>query len=194
MLSSTNPINAPRCEHQSSTIRTQKMSNGKPVKEVVIHHPLMSPPLEDWVLFPGKVIHTKHSTIRDSRVRQAKELLQPAEQSRSSSAHTTTTSRATSTSSRNTSISSFIEEPRDQSDSSSALVRRGKITKPTGNVVGGSPDSPTNPPRVNVPQRLPTPDLSDVEEDDFWSCCGSSKRGRCDQMDCAIDVPNGFCR
>lgn len=171
MEPSIDSINDPSRNPQSSTIRTQKSSNGKPVKAVVHYHPLISPPLEDWVLFPDQVIQTKHSTVRDTRARRAKKRLQPAE-GRPSSVHTTEMSRATSTSSKNTSILS-IEEPRDQSNSSSTLDRPDNITKSVGNV---AEQSPRNPPRVKESQRLPTPDLSDVEEEGFWSCCGSSER------------------
>ena len=174
MLSSTDVIKAHGSNHQSSTIRARKSSLGNPLKKAVLHHPLTSPPLEDWVLFPDQVIHTKHSTVRDSRMRQAKEHLQPAELSRLSLVSTTETSCATSTSSRIISISSFKEEQRHQSNSSSTLDRPSNIGKSTSNV---AEESRRNPPRVKVPQRLPTPDLSDVEEDGFWSCCGSSEGG-----------------
>ncbi|MCJ1264396.1 hypothetical protein MMC22_004267 [Lobaria immixta] len=191
MLSSTtpNPINPPNSNHQSPTIPTQKSSNRKPLKEVVLHHPLMPTPLEDWILFPDQIIHTKHSIVRDSRARQAKERLQPEEPSRPSSAYTTVTSRATSTSSRNTSISSFIEEPRDQSNSPCTSDRPGDVAKSTSYV---AEESPRNPPRMKTPQRLPTPDLSDVEQDSFWSCCGSSEESLRDEMDCAIRGPTIF--
>lgn len=174
MLSSTDAIKAPGSNHQSSTIRAGKSSFGNPLKKPVLHHPLTSPPLEDWVLFPDQVIHTKHSTVRDSRVRQVKERLQPAELSRPSLVGTTETSRATSTSSRITSVFSFKEEQRHQSNLSRPLDRPGNIGKSASSV---AEESLRNPPRVKVPQRLPTPDLSDVEEDGFWSCCGSSEGG-----------------
>lgn len=178
MLSSTDTIKTPGSNHQSSTIRARKSSFGIPCKKAVVHHPLTSPPLEDWVLFPDQVILTKHSTVRDFRVRQARESLQPAELSGLSLASTTETSRVTSTSStsnssRITSVSSIKEEQRHQSISSSTLDWPGHIGKSASIV---AEESPRNPPRVKVPQRLPTPDLSDVEEDGFWSCCGSSER------------------
>lgn len=176
MLSSTDSINTPGRNHQPSTIRTQNPSNGKPSKAVVLHHPLMSPPPEDWVLFPDQVIHSKHSTVRDSRARPAKKRLHPAGQSsRSSSANTTEMSRATSTSSRNTSISSCTEEPFDERNSSSKLDRSENITKTISNDEVAE-EGPRNPPKVKVPQRLPTPDLSDLDENGFWSCCGSTER------------------
>lgn len=186
MLSSTDSINAASRNHQSLTIRTQKPNNGKSLKEVVLHHPSMSPPLEDWVLFPDQVIHTKHSTVRESRARQAKKRMQPAEPSRSSSAHNTAMSRTAPASSRNTSMSSLSEEPRVRNVSFSALDRPNNINRSTSNV---AEESPRSPPRAKAPQRLPTPDLSDVEEDSFWSCCGSSEGSQWDQMDHAIDVP-----
>ena len=35
------------------------------------------------------------------------------------------------------------------------------------------------PPPAPLPPRLPTPDLSDVDEDAFWSCCRHSKSSKC---------------
>ena len=35
------------------------------------------------------------------------------------------------------------------------------------------------PPPAPLPPRLPTPDLSDVDEDAFWSCCRPSESSRC---------------
>lgn len=166
MLPSMDFINAPGRNHQSSIkIRTQKANNVKSLTAVVLHHPLLPPPPEDWVLFPEHIIHTKHSNARDSRARQAKERLQPAEPSRSSSMRTTPTT------SRNTSTSFSTKEPRDQSDSPSKLDRPSNVAKSNVAV-----ESPRNPPSLKAPQRLQTPDLSDVEEDGFWSCCGSSER------------------
>ena len=39
------------------------------------------------------------------------------------------------------------------------------------------------PPPAPLPPRLPTPELSDVDEDAFWSCCRSSKSSRCSNLD-----------
>ena len=38
------------------------------------------------------------------------------------------------------------------------------------------------PPPAPLPPRLPTPELSDVEEDAFWSCCRSSKSSKCSNL------------
>ena len=35
------------------------------------------------------------------------------------------------------------------------------------------------PPPAPLPPRLPTPDLSDVDEDAFWSCCRPSESSKC---------------
>ena len=35
------------------------------------------------------------------------------------------------------------------------------------------------PPPAPLPPRLPTPDLSDVDEDAFWSCCRPTESSRC---------------
>ena len=38
------------------------------------------------------------------------------------------------------------------------------------------------PPPAPLPPRLPTPDLSDVDEDAFWSCCRPSERNKCSNL------------
>ncbi|MCJ1464116.1 hypothetical protein MMC07_002729 [Pseudocyphellaria aurata] len=174
MLPSIAFIDAPDQNHQSSIKnRTQNANNGKSLKAVVLHHPLLSTPPEDWVLFPEQIIRKKHSSVRNFRARQAKERLQPAKPSRSSPTRTTELSRSISITSRSESTSVSTEEPRDQSDSSSKLDRPRDVAKSNSNV---AIESPREPPKVKAPQRLPTPDISDVEEDGFWSCCGSSER------------------
>ena len=37
----------------------------------------------------------------------------------------------------------------------------------------------TTPPPAPLPPRLPTPDLSDVDEDTLWSCCRPSESNKC---------------
>ena len=43
------------------------------------------------------------------------------------------------------------------------------------------------PPPAPLPPRLPTPELSDVDEDAFWSCCRSSKSSRCNNLNDRTD-------
>ena len=38
------------------------------------------------------------------------------------------------------------------------------------------------PPAAPLPPRLPTPDLSDVDEDTLWSCCRPSKISKCSKL------------
>ena len=51
-------------------------------------------------------------------------------------------------------------------------VQVGEIKNVEASVAGGREMiSLPRPPKAPIPQRLPTPDMSDVEQDDFWTCC-----------------------
>ena len=51
-------------------------------------------------------------------------------------------------------------------------LKVGEIKSVEASVDGGREKiSLPRPPKAPMPQRLPTPDMSDVEQDDFWTCC-----------------------
>ena len=53
----------------------------------------------------------------------------------------------------------------------------------TADCFGGEPlTGATTPPPAPLPPRLPTPDLSDVDEDAFWSCCKASESSKCSNL------------
>lgn len=158
----------------SSSASCGKQIKSKTPRDVVLHHPLAAPPPEDWILYLDEVIIIKHSSVRRRR-------------------------------------SCELNDPQSE-DSRRPWIRRDPIkekSKKTSHVhqevqrceeipstPSKSPDSgaPTwarksgeakRPPKPKYPERLPTPDLSDIEEDGFWSCCGSSESGTLREMDSA---------
>lgn len=165
MLSSTKTINDPGLKKRSSTALTQNSKKVRSLKEVVLHYPTMSPSPEDWVLFPDEIIVTKCSMVRGAQVRRAKERSQPESLGLACTKDMTSTKAVTL----------VTPEPhKDQRSSNDSKKPRSKSKSPcdAGN------DGVKNSLKTEVPHRLPTPDLSDIDEDGFWSCCGSSNTSK----------------
>lgn len=174
MLSLSSSKNDCEINQQQSSNRTRQPTKIRhSIKEVVLHHPMMSPPMEDWILFPDEVIKCKSSSVRNSRNHTAsKSSLRPDKSLECLSSSTQTASIAIKKSS---SQSLIAHASQDGSRSLRTSDQPGFIKKSLDTAtkdIGGKP------PKVKAPRRLPTPDLSDAEEDDFWSCCGSAASGR----------------
>lgn len=172
MLSLTNSKNGSESNHQQSSNRTrQQTKKGHSIKEVVLHHPMMSPALEDWVLFPDEVVRCKNSSVRNSQ-NHPKSSLRPDKglECPSLSAQT-----ASMTKKKSSSQCLIAHESQDRSRSLRTSDQLGSIKK---SLDTATKDVGRNPPKVKAPRRLPTPDLSDVEEDAFWSCCSSADSSR----------------
>lgn len=150
--------------HQSSLASTRKLMKANPPKEVVLHHPMASPPPEDWILFPEEVIVTKHSSVRDCRSRNLKDSrlenpcrpwmkLDRTEAETGENPHVRHDMQRRKETPRTLSTSRYPLAPTSRAKRCEAKTQ----------------------PEPKFPERLPTPDLSDVDEDGFWSCCGSSE-------------------
>ena len=164
-----------------SSIQSGKTKKSKHSKEVMIHQSRSPLPPDDFVLFPQDVVKEKHSSIRDAKPRR----LTVAKKIKGSSS---------------TMLRHHVIEPK------AATPSRREARKPSRRPVCLNHMSTVNctvdcanakakpleglkmPPEAPSPPRLPTLDLSDVEEDDLWSCCGSSwsclskESSRCNQM------------
>ena len=135
------------------------------MKEVVLHQPAPSPPTDDWILFSEDVVVDKHSSLREARSRKVRRDIEIQRPSEVSPAPEDKMEKAIS------SAEKYIESRNKNKQinnscshlpikiSSDVAVRK-TVSKPL---------------RVQSSKRLPTPDLSDVEEDDFWSCCATSE-------------------
>ena len=141
------------------------MKDGKYTKKVMIHQPGSSLPPDDFVLFPQDVVKEKHSSIRDARTRKptppksAKFPSSPMPRDHVIEPKAPTPSR---------------REARRHSGRSVCLDHMSTVNCTVDCANAKLQGQTKMPPKAPLPPRLPTPDLSEVEEDDLWSCCGSS--------------------
>lgn len=144
---------------------------------VVVHNRMTATPTEDWILYGDEVITVRHSSIRQRKADQA------------------CGTSATDKKLRNTGTTQPTMLPTPPG-SSPAHSERGKKqnedNKPAwqndSNPQRQSTSNCLNPPKVGgsgysmrgtTADRLPTPDLSDVDEDEMWACCtGKDHRHR----------------
>lgn len=172
MLASTNSKNGSESNHQQSSNRTPQQTKARhSIKKVVVHHHMMSPSLEDWILFPDEVVRCKNSSVRNPQNRP-KSSLRPDNGLDCPSFSAQTVS---STVKKSSSQYLIAHESQDHSRSLRTSDQLGSIKKPLDTA---TKDVGRNPPKVKAPRRLPTPDLSDVEEEAFWSCCSSADSSR----------------
>lgn len=173
MPSLTNSKNGSESNHQQSSNRTRQQTKTRhSIKEVVLHHHMMSPALEDWILFPDEVVRCKNSSVRNPQNRP-KSSLRPDKDHDCPSLPAQT---ASTTIRKSSSQCLIAHESQDRSRSLRTSDQLGSINKSLDTApkdVGRR-----SPPKVKAPRRLPTPDLSDVEEDAFWSCCSSADSSR----------------
>ena len=143
-------------------VKTKKSRHSK---KIMIHQPGSPLPPDDFVLFPQEVIREKHSSIRDDRPRRPKATESAKRSSSSIPPHHVTESKATTPSRR---------EAHKPSRRPMCLDHMSTVNCTVDCSNGKSMAHQKMPPKAPSPPRLPTPDLSDIEEDDLWSCCGSS--------------------
>lgn len=166
IMSSTNPtINKKASINQMPLIRSVKAKSSKHSKKVMIHQSGPPLPPDDFVLFPQDIVKEKHSSIKDARSRRptppksAKRTLSPMPR------HHVIEPKAASAS---------REEARRPSRRPVCFDHMSTVNCTVDCANGKPPAHLKVPPKAPSLQRLATPDLSEVEEDDFWSCCGSS--------------------
>lgn len=159
--------------YQESSNQTRQPTTRRSIKEVVIHYPIMSPPMEDWVLFPDEVIKCKSSSVRNLQNHTASKSSFRPDKSRE--CPSSATQSASTTTMKTSSQSLIAHASQERSRSLRTSDQPGFIKK---SLETATKDIGDKPPKAKAPRRLPTPDLSDVEEDDFWSCCGSAASSR----------------
>ena len=162
-------INDNKKSHQKSINPSKQTKKSDDSKKSLLHQPLPSPPPEDWVLFPGDIIVEQHSSISHTSTRKlgktenAKQQMSPVPYHD----HHVTENKA---------AASSRLEPRKPYRRSTCLKHLSAINC-TARCFDAKPlADPRMPPAAPLPPRLSTPDLSDFEEDEFWSCCKSFNR------------------
>lgn len=165
-MSSTTPtINKTTSINQNLLTQFVKTKKSKHSKEVMIHQSRASPPPDDFVLFPQEVIKEKHSSIRAAKSSQPTATKSAKSSSSPMPRHHVIEPKAATASRR---------EARRPSRRPVCLEHMSTVNC-TVDCANAKPLAHLKmPPKAPSPPRLPTPDLSDLEDDDLWSCCGSS--------------------
>lgn len=172
LFSSTKFIDHGTTVHSISTTQNEGEKCRANLKKPVLLYPAMTPPSNDFILFPDTVIVEKHSSTKTARARDA---------ARSSS---TSTSMSLSSSSLSATPNIYRTMSKDVSPSNAnTSIKRSKKTK---NLIDQKvvADQRRNdvPPPAPTPPRLATPDVTDVDEDELWSCCRSSESDDLDSI------------
>lgn len=144
---------------------------------VVVYNRMTPTPTEDWVLYGDEVITVRHSSIRQ---RKANQVCQTS--STDKKLLNTGTTRPTMLPTPPGSSPAHSEREKKQNEDNRPVRQddRDPYRQTTSKClnsreVGGSTSSM----RGTTAYRLPTPDLSDVDEDEMWACCnGSDHRHR----------------
>lgn len=145
----------------------------KPRHPAVVHNHKMTTPTEDWTLYPDNVVIFKNSTIRPRKAQKVclkshaeegafdiatKKPLMPPKPPGSNPETHARESRAykDNTASKQTSHDWKLRPTVEKSELPAAKPQMTQMV-------------------TSRPHRLPTPDISDVDEDDFWGCCNDGR-------------------
>ncbi|KAI4181000.1 MAG: hypothetical protein L6R41_006878 [Letrouitia leprolyta] len=127
-------------------------------------------PIEDWILYPDEVVVTKHSSVKERRGNSEKSYSDSKvcsiKTTRPEMPPTPPGSNPASTEDERA-LKKTITYTRKAPQSTQGQPTSGAFIPPTladGKARRG----------VSFHHRLPTPDISDVDEDEFWACCKNS--------------------
>lgn len=165
MSSTTHTINNKAAINQMSLTQLDKTKKSKKSKKVTIHQSGSPLPPDDFVLFPQDVVKERHSSIRGAKSRKPNTTKSAKRASSPMPRHHVIEPKG-ATPSR--------QEARRPSRRPICLKHMSTVNCTVDCANAKPPTHPKMPPKAPSPPRLPTPDLSDLEEDDLWSCCGSS--------------------
>ncbi len=165
-MSSTNhTINKKESIGQMSWTQLSKNKKSKSPKKVTIHQSGSPLPPDDFVLFPQDVVKEKHSSVRDAKPRKSNAAKSAKGSMSRMPRHRVIEPKTLASSGRDTRRS--LERP--------VCLTHMSTVNCTVNYTNAKPLAClTIPPKAPSPPRLRTPDVSDLGEDDLWSCCGSS--------------------
>lgn len=157
--------------HQSSSKHqlTQQPSRNRrcPSKQVLLlHHQMPMPLSDDWVLFSQEMTTEKHSSVRRTKLRAN---VRSASARRQRVLSPDSPEHETKAATAEMNVTQRLRKPYRPSTCLNHMSAR-NCTPACSDV-----RPPPPPPKAPSPPRLPTPDLSDVEDDDLWTCCRFSE-------------------
>ncbi|KAI4289655.1 MAG: hypothetical protein L6R35_001079 [Caloplaca aegaea] len=141
----------------------------KCARKVVVHNTKTATPTDDWILFPDDRVAVEHSSVRDQRIRRASAQIRIKSQSRGEQ---TVRPTMLPTPPGSSPAQSECKRTEEKESAANCGDLRDSHDRPTS----GS-DAPsvvvnrTTRADTSFPYRLPTPDISDVDEDEFFACC-----------------------
>ena len=167
MPSTNSIINKNDSIDQTSWIQLVRTNKSKHSRKVAIHQSESPLPPDDFVLFPQHVVKEKHSSIRDAKSRRSTA-------SKSAKGSSSPTLRQHMIDPKK--LAPSQRNARRPSQRPLCLTHMSTVncTADCANADAKPLAYLRTPPKAPSPPRLPTPDVSDLEEDDLWSCCGSS--------------------
>ena len=165
MPSTISTINNKVSIDQLSTIQFVKHKKGKHSKKVMIHQSGSPLPPDDFVLFPQDVVKNHHSSVRDAKPRRPIASKSAKESSSLVPQHHVIEPKAPRLTGPD------VYRPSERA----VCLEHMSTVNCTAECANANPLAHLKmPPKAPSPRRLPTPDLSDLEDDDLWTCCGSS--------------------
>lgn len=166
--------------HQPSTLQFTNPKKSKSPKRVLLHHPMAPSQLDDWVLFPQDTVTHKHSSVRHVKCRKdmksatnGRQTL-PLPDSHVIRSKAATLARCDESRRR--------QSPKPYKPSTCLYHMSARNCTPACADVKSLSETST-PPKAPSPPRLPTPDLSDFEDEDLWSCCRFSESTQSNESD-----------
>ncbi|KAI4168680.1 MAG: hypothetical protein LQ343_006183 [Gyalolechia ehrenbergii] len=141
-------------------------------QNVTVHNMMRATPPEDWTLYPEEVVRSKHSSVKEQ-----KGTSQKSRSNLKNGVFTAAGPKIPPTPPGSNPAS--VEDKR-------TVQRTNACTQIAAQSLQGPPTfGASDPPamadkriqrHVSYPHRLPTPDISDVDEDEFWACCKDSSK------------------
>lgn len=169
MPSTSHNINDKASNDHQPVIQLIKPKKSKHSKKSMLHHPTMPLLANDWTLFPQDLVKNRCLSIKDTKTGEHEK---------------TQSAKQTSSLPLMPPIYHVIEPKVAGSSKHDArkLPRHTvclehmsayNCTVACAKAKAPAPADRKIPPRAPSPPKLPTPDLSDCEEEELWSCCGS---------------------
>ncbi|KAL8804686.1 MAG: hypothetical protein Q9200_005713 [Gallowayella weberi] len=157
--------NANGSHAQSSTVRQKTTQR----QTVVVHNTMTATATEDWILFGDDTVTVKHSSIRK---RKAENIYSVSHVNGNSRKARVTGPTMPPTPPGSSPAVDYSEKKDDRELRSAGKAFEQTHGRPTlGRLPPHELEDSRNLARGSSSYRLPTPDLSDVEEDEMWACC-----------------------
>lgn len=167
MSSTYNSVNLRAIDNAQHPVSKAESTKNQRRQNVTVHNIMTATPTEDWTLYPDEVVVTKHSSIKEARRNSQKS----HSNSKVCSVRMTRPEMPPTPPGSNPASSKDRSSP-ERSDACTRKDSQSMHGRPTSEAsfLAAMTDRTTRR-RVSYPHRLPTPDISDVDEDEFWACC-----------------------